>query len=111
MTIPRALQGQFTRVADLVRSLVPGVRGPAMLTQDEAQLGVFLRGNGPLYDALRGIIEARIEGRLSLPEPSDPLVCKSMLARDRECQLLLLRLELIYRGPAPSADEGEPPAA
>lgn len=97
------------RVADMVRDMMPTAR-TQINPQDEA-LGIHLRGNEALYTALTNIIKSRIEGRAQLPEPSDPLVCKSMMARDRELQLLLRRLEFIYLSPSQTGDTGEQPAA
>lgn len=110
MTIPRGMLAATQKVSDMVRAMVPHLRG--RLTPDEAALAVHLRGNERLYEDLTRIIRGRIGGRASLPEPSDPLVCKSMLARDRELQWLLSRLEFIHRSPVatPADSDGEPPA-
>jgi hypothetical protein len=90
--------------------MVPRLR--QRMSDDERQVAKHLRGNTDLRDGLKGIIQARIEGRLQLPEPSDPVVCKSMAARDRELQWLLGRLELIYRSPVsePADLDDEQPA-
>jgi len=97
------------RVRDIVRDMVPFMRH--MLTSEEQTLGVHLRGNHSLYESLVGVIRAKIEGRASLPEPSDPLECKSRLARDHELRWLLSRLRTIYRSPVlqPADRNGEPP--
>lgn len=110
MTVQERVRTAARTVADSVREMFPHYRDRS--TFHERQLGIFLRGNKDLYEALTGIIQSRIEGRANLPEPSDPLQCKSMMARDRECQSILSRLSLIYRSPAPQPAEegGEPPA-
>lgn len=92
MTVPNR-----QRLADVVRNLVPFMRD--RLLPEEQELAVHIRGNEPLYKALVAVIEARIEGRANLPEPSDPIVCKSMVARDRECQFLLAQLDRIFHSP------------
>ena len=111
MTIPPGIKAIPQKVSDMVRELIPAWRHG--LTQEERRLAVHLRGNIDLYESLRSIIRSRIAGRAAVPEPTDPLICKSMLARDRELQWLLLKLEYIYRSPvnSPAQDDGEPPAA
>ncbi len=112
MTTPPAMQGTVRKVSDMVREMIPRLRRHPLLA-DEQKVAVHLRGNDMLLEGLKGIIQARIWGRLSLPEPSDPVACKSMVARDRELQWLLSRLEYIYGSPiSQSADNegGEPPA-
>lgn len=110
MTVPRGIAAMTRRVSDMVREMIPRLRHPPMKV-DEQQLGVYLRGNAPLYGALVGIINSRIAGRANVPEPSDPLICKSMMARDRELQWLLGRLEYVYQSPVQQAHEdSEPPA-
>ncbi len=107
MTTPRGMQGTVRKVSDMVRDMIPRLRHQPLLA-DEQKVAVHLRGNDMLLEGLRGIIQARIGIRLSLPEPSDPVVCKSMVARDRELQWLLSRLEYIYRSPVsqPADNEG-----
>lgn len=101
----------FQRVTDMVRDMVPHLRQPSA-TPEEVTLGILLRGNDALYDALTGIIHARIRVRSTVQEPSDPVACKSMIARDRELQWVLSRLEAAYRSPvSPPARDGELPAA
>jgi len=100
----------FGKVSDYVRSLFPAMR--LGLTEAEQALAVHLRGNERLYNDLTAVLRGRIEGRARVAEPTDPLVCKSMLARDREVQFLLGRLDLLYRSPvnAPTdEDDGEQP--
>ena len=75
------------------------------LTASESRLGIHLRGNQDLFESLRDLIQERIEGRAKLPEPTDPLTCKSMVARDRELQAILARLEFVYRSPVLQAAE------
>lgn len=110
MTIPRGIHTATRKVSDMVRAMVPHMR--QVLSKDEHQLAVYLRGNEVMFDALTGMIRTRIAGRASLPEPSDPLVCKSMLARDRELQWLLSRLEFVYKSPVSQTaeEDGEQPA-
>lgn len=112
VTIPRGMQGAARKVSDLVREMVPFMR--RSLTADEALVAVYLRGNENLLKGLRAMVQSRIEGRAHLPEPSDPLVCKSMVARDRELQWLMSRLEFIHRSPMSepvAQDDSEQPAA
>ena len=110
MTIPKVLSEGRERLTDFVRQLMPV--GVGRMTDRENAVAIHLRGNEKLYQALTSLISSRVEGRARLPEPSDPLVCKSMMARDKELQWLLSRLEFIYTSPAsPPADRhGEPPA-
>ena len=104
MTIPRGAQ----RVTEMVLDMIPHLRN--RLTPGEQALVAHLRGNALLYEALTGLIKSRIGGRSAVAEPSDPLVCKSMLARDRELQWLLGRLDLVYRAPVqPPQDDSEQP--
>jgi len=110
MTVPRFAESGMRRVADMVRELVPSLRN--RLSKEDEVLALQLRGNAPLYEAIIGIIKARIGGRQMVPEPSDPLVAKSMLARDRELQWLLGKLEFLYHS-SPSnleQDDREQPA-
>lgn len=98
------------KVADYVRSLLPAMR--LGLSESEQALAAHLRGNERLYNDLTAVLRGRIEGRARIAEPTDPLVCKSILARDREIQFLLGRLDLLYRSPVNEAteeDEGEQP--
>jgi len=97
----------FTRVADMVRDMIPRIR--ITMSKDEAALAVHLRGNDPLHVAIRNLILSRIEGRAAVPEPTDPLACKSMVARDRELTWLLGRLDFIHRSPSQAQVSGEPP--
>lgn len=98
------------RLSDWVRKTLP--QKLMEMSARESALAIHLRGNDALYEVLTGLIEDRISGRANLPEPSDPIACKSMLARDRELQWLLSRIEFIYRSPAnnPGSDDGEQPA-
>lgn len=103
MSVPKT----FARVADMVRDMIPRLR--VSLSPEEGALGPHLRGNDPLMSALRNLITSRIDGRATVPEPTDPLVCKSMVARDRELQWLLSRLEYVHRSPIQAQGNGEPP--
>ena len=99
------------RLTDVIRKLIPNWRGRE-LTQDEQQLGIYLRGNEPLHTALTGIINSRITARASVPVPSEPTLCKSMLDRDSELRWLLSRLDFVYHSPVsqPEPDMDEHPA-
>ncbi len=110
MSIPKGLAEMPQRVVDMVREMMP--RWRVRLTPEEERLAVHLRGNEALLKALKEMVAARIAGRANVPEPSDPLDCKSMLARDRELQWLLGKLEFVYRSPVnqPGRDSGERPA-
>jgi hypothetical protein len=103
MTVPPGMSSAARKVSDIVREMVPHFR--PRLSRDEQLVGVHLRGNEQLFEGLKGILQSRIEGRARVPEPSDPLVCKSMLAHDREVQWLLSRLEFIYRSPVSEPGE------
>jgi hypothetical protein len=111
MTIPRGFTPGRRRLTDVVREMIPHLRNA--LTPDERALAIHLRGNEALYLALTTLVRSRIEGRAKLPEPTDPLAAKSMVARDRELQWVLARLEFVYRSPVsqPAEDDSEPPAA
>ena len=107
--MPRGVRAATQKITDVLGDFLPKFRD--RLTPDEQDLGIYLRGNKELYEALTKVIQFRIEGRAKVPEPSDPLMCKSMLARDRELQTLLSRLEYVYRSPVlQPADDGEQPA-
>ena len=95
MTVPRGIKEATQRVSDFVRDLIPQWR--KHLSKEDARLAVYLRGNTDLWEALQALIHTRISGRASVPVPSDPIVCKAMLERDRELQWLLSRLEFVYR--------------
>ena len=97
MTMPR-ISSTMNRVSDMVREMVPFLRRAQ--SPQEIELALHLRGNVALYNALIAIIDLRIRGRAGVPEPSDPVLCKSMLARDRELQWLRDALERAYRAPA-----------
>ena len=92
----------------MVRNMVPKFRN--RLDIDEMELGIYLRGNEPLYESLILVIRHRIEGRANLKVPSDPLMCKAILDRDSELQWLLSRLELVYHSSPVQEAEGEQPA-
>jgi len=96
------------RIMRAVQEWLPQVRN--QMSRAEVELAPHLRGNEKLMTALSNVISERIAGRAKIQEPSDPLVCKSMLARDRELQWLLGRLEFIYRSPVdiPGSDAEQP---
>lgn len=97
-------------VTNMVRDMIPFMR--ARMSGEEMDLAIYLRGNEPLYNSLVSVIRAKIEGRARLPEPSDPLECKSRMARDHELRWLLNRLEFIHRAPVlqPVDSRDEQPA-
>lgn len=105
MTVPRNMPQMVSKVSEMVRGLIPTYRDRT--TTDERTVGVYLRGNQDLLLGLSGIIKSRIEGRAKVPEPSDPVQCKAMLARDRELQWLLAKLEFIYTSPVAATGEQE----
>ena len=98
----------LNRVMKAVQDWLPQARN--RMSKSEMDLAIILRGNDKLMAYLTEMINDRIAGRARVPEPSDPLVCKSMLARDRELQWLLSRLEFIYRSPVgiPGSDAEQP---
>ena len=109
MTVGRSILETGQRVSDLVRGLALRRRGPRM-TPEEAELANHLRGNTALFESLTRLLQTRIAGRANVPEPSDPLEAKSMLARDREIQWVLKELEALYHAPVnPAGESGEPP--
>lgn len=111
MTIPKGVKAATQKLTDMLGELMPQFRN--RLTANEQRIGIHLRGNQDLYEGLRELIESRIKGRAKLPEPRDPVVCKSMVARDRELQVILSTLEFIYKSPAvqlAEEEESEQPA-
>ena len=98
------------RIVDMLRDHIPFMR--QRLTPTELDIGIHLRGNEALYEALTRLIRTRLEGRAKLPEPSNPIDCKSLVARDCELRWLLNRLDTIYLSPVvqPVDESGEPPA-
>jgi hypothetical protein len=97
VTFPKAVTSTVRHVSDFVRELMPSLR--QQMSREEIALAIHLRGNEKLKNDLINLINTRISGRAKVQEPSDPIVCKSMLARDRELQWLIIRLEFIYRSP------------
>ena len=93
MTIPPGVR----HVADMVRQAIPFMR--LRLTRDELDLAAHTRGNTPLHESLTRFIRSRVSGRAAQPVPSNPIDCKAMMERDRECQWILARLDLLYRSP------------
>ena len=90
----------------MVRELIPHFRN--RVTKDEIDLSVHLRTNEPLYRLLRHIVESRISGRMNVAEPSNPIDCKALLARDGECRWFLNVLERAFTSPV-KPPEGEHP--
>ena len=109
MTTPPGLKRVVGSVSGMVRDMIPRLRH--RFTKEETDLAVHLRGNEGLHNSLRELIGSRIAGRVNVPEPSDPVQCKSMLARDRELQWLLGRLSALYSSPVsvPTERDGEQP--
>jgi len=93
MTIPK----MASSVAEMVRRIIPTQR--FRMPPEEQRLAVLLRGNKELLDALKGVLNARIQGRALTAEPSDPVACKSMVARDRELQGFIARLDFLFNSP------------
>lgn len=104
MTVPKGFSATMGRVSDMVREAFPRMR-PTRLTEDERVVGIYLRSNDNLLEGLRNVIESRIRSRGNLPVPSDPVVCKAILERDRELQWLISRLEFIHGSPALQEEE------
>lgn len=109
MTVPRGIRDGANRVSEMVMGMWGNLRN--VVTQPEARLAPHLRGNELLYEALTGLIRTRIEGRARLALPSTPLEAYASMARDKECQWLLSRLEFIYHAPVQDQeqDDGERP--
>lgn len=110
MTIPPVVERAKEKVSDFVRGMI-GLKRTSV-NPLEQRLAIHIRGNVALYESLTALIQSRIDGRAGLPEPAEPLVAKSMIARDRELQWLLSRLDFVYRSPVAQAqDNDEPPVA
>lgn len=93
----------------MLRSILPS--RVLTLAPHEEDLGTHLRGNEPLYEAIVGMLEARIDHRASLPVPPEPIDCRASMERDHELRILLNRIEYIYHSPVvPIHDDGEQPA-
>lgn len=110
MTIPPGLRSATKRVSDILRELMPQSR--QVMSGDERMVATYLRGNDNLLQGLKGILESRLEGRASLPTPSDPLECMRRIAMDKELRWVLAKLEFIFRSPVSEAseiDDGEQP--
>ena len=97
-----------TRLSEFVQEIPRFLN--RQMSKEEASLAVQLRGNDALMKSLRELIELRIRQRASVAEPHDPVACKSIIARDRELQWFLGRLEFIYRSPV-NEEKGEPPVS
>jgi hypothetical protein len=109
VTIPPGVKDIPRKVSDLVREMVPRLR--QQLTAEEAALGLHLRGNAALLEALKALLRARIELRGTLPVPTEALTCKVMMERDRELQWIIARLEYIHASPVTQLeDDRERPA-
>jgi len=102
--------GQVTgRVADMVRDMLPFTR--QRFTVEERDLAAYIRGNTALMECLNNVIKLRIQGRASSQVPSDPIKCLVSMEKDRECRLILNRLQAIYESPVTEQQEqGEQPA-
>jgi hypothetical protein len=99
MTIPKMARN----VAEMVRQIIPTHR--FRMSAEEQRLAILLRGNQELLDAIKGVLNARIQGRALTAEPSDPVACKSMIARDRELQGFIARLDFMFHSPINSPAE------
>ena len=110
MTVPPGFKAVRQSVTGMLTSFLPKFRHS--LSKQESRLGVSLRGNAELFEALNELITSRIEARAHRPLPSTPQVCQVSMAMDKELQWLLSRLELVYHSPLAEAGElGEQPAA
>lgn len=111
MTMIREIGSRARKVSEMVMEGL-SLRTRLVLSREERELAVHLRGNDVLYYALTELIRFRIHGRDGLAVPVDPLVCKGILERNNELRWLLARLELLYRSPANTeSEQGEQPAA
>lgn len=111
MTVPKFVQSATKKIADVLQDMVPQWRHE--LTPSEQRIGVYLRGNDDLLTGLREIIEERTGRRAALPVPSDPLMCKAVMERDKELRWFLSRLEFIHSSPVAQSveeDDREQPA-
>lgn len=109
MTMAGSIGNGTQRLTDMVRAMIPSLRQP-VLTPDEADLGIHLRGNEALCIALTGVLQARIRSRAAGPVPADPMACKAILDRDNELRWVLGRLDFIYRSAVNQQDTSERPA-
>jgi hypothetical protein len=105
MTIPPGIKSIPRKVSDMVREMVPRFR--QALSEEEAALGLHLRGNAALLEALTNLLRTRIEGRAQIPAPTDLLVCKAMIERDREIQWIISRLEYIHASPVAELEQSD----
>lgn len=103
-----ALGNVTQRVTDMVREMVP--KWKYRLTVSEASLGLHLRGNTELLEALSNLITERIRSREVKEIPSDPVDCKTTMARDKELRWIISRFEYVYHSPVASeTQQGEQP--
>ena len=84
----------------------------APLLPNELDLAAHLRGNTPLYEAMRTFLTARLDARAAMPVPPEPVDCRAVLERNAEVRQVLARLDIIFRSPVnqPADDDGEQPA-
>ena len=96
-------------VAEMLLDFIPRQRH--RLAMLETNLVPHLRGNQPLYEALKALIESRIEARAKMPVPSTPLECQASMVRDKELRVILQHLERVYLAPMlqPADNDGEQP--
>ena len=81
------------------------------LLPNELDLAAHLRGNAPLYEAMKHFLVARLDARSAMPVPPEPVDCRAILERNAEVRQILIRLDTVFRSPVnPPADNGEPPA-
>ena len=83
----------------------------APLLPNELDLAAHIRGNTPLYEAIRYFLSARLDARAAMPVPPEPIDCRAILERNAEVRQILARLDTVYRSPVNQpAEDGEPPA-
>lgn len=97
----------IARVAEMAAQMFSGGVAFPELTEEQVNLAVHLRGNEKLYQALREVIELRLQMRAELVPPADPTLCMQILTRDHELRWVLAQLEQCFT--APTATTGEQP--
>lgn len=96
------------KLSEMVREMVPFMKDRR--GREEWALAEHMRGNVTLHETLRKIIQARIEGRLLMVEPTNPLDCRALLARQAECKWFLALLERAFSAPVqmPPSEREQP---
>lgn len=109
MTVPRGIGEPPRTIWDVIQQSIP--ERVRRLTALEQKLAPHLRGNEPLYEALKDLIQSRITARANMPVPSTPLDCQASMVRDKELRWVLAQLERVYRAPLlqPADNDGEQP--